>query len=50
MESGDYKGAIHSFERAQTQMRNYVGSSLSAVSLVSFLTGVLQRIENAHRL
>ncbi|KAF8555612.1 hypothetical protein OG21DRAFT_1483751 [Imleria badia] len=35
MENGDYNGAIQSFERAQSQMRYYVGPELSTISLVS---------------
>ena len=37
MDSSDYEGAIHLFERAQAQMRHYEDQSLLAISLVSFL-------------
>ena len=47
---GDYEGAIQLFEHAQAQMRHYEGRSLLVISLVSFLMGVLQRIEITHRL
>ena len=50
MERSDYEGAIQSFERAQAQMRTYVGHPLLVVSLVSFLMCVLQQIEITHRL
>ena len=46
MENGDYKHAIHSFERAQAQMRNYLGPRLFAVSLVSFLRTIWQCVNN----
>jgi hypothetical protein len=48
MESSDYKGAIHSFERAQAQIRNHAEPRLVTISLVGFLMGVLRRIEIAH--
>ena len=41
MEARDYGGAIQSYERAQAQMRDYVGPPFFAISLVSSLTGVL---------
>ena len=50
MENGDYKGAIQSFERAQAQMRNYVGPRLIAVSLVSFLQTIWRHVDNVQRL
>ena len=50
MERSDYEGAIQSFEHARAQMRHYGGRPLLVVSLVSFLMGLLQRIEIAHRL
>ena len=50
IESSDYKGAIHSFERAQTQMRNYVGPRLFTVSLVSFLRTIWRHVDNGHHL
>ena len=46
IESGDYKGAMHLFERAQGQMRNYVGPRLFAVSLVSFLRNIRRHVDN----
>ena len=50
MERSDYEGAIQSFEHARTQMRHCGGRLLLVLSLVSFLMGVLQRIEIDHRL
>ena len=50
MERGDYEGAIQSFEHARAQIRHDEGRLFLVVSLVSFLVGVLQRIEIAHRL
>ena len=46
LESGDYKGAIQSFQRGVAQVQHYRGGSLLVISLVSFLTGVLP--ETAH--
>jgi len=45
MENGDYEGAIQSFERARTQLRPDTSQALSLISLVSFLTAILQHIE-----
>jgi len=52
MESGDYEGAIKSFEcaiqsseRARTKLRPDANQALSVVSLVSCLMVILQRIE-----
>jgi hypothetical protein len=50
MESSDYEGAIQSFEYARARMRHYGGQPLLVVSLVSFLTGLLQCVEITHRL
>ena len=50
MERSDYEGAVQLFEHAQAQMRHYGGPPLLVVSLVSFLMGILQRIEIARRL
>ena len=50
MARSDHNGAIQSFERARVHMRHYEGLSFLVVSLVSFLMGVLQCIEIAHRL
>ena len=50
MERSDYEGAIQSFEHARTQIRHDGGRLLLVLSLVSFLMGVLQRIEIDHRL
>ena len=50
IERSDYEGAIQSFEHARTQMRHCGGRLLLVLSLVSFLMGVLQRIEIDHRL
>ena len=50
MERSDYERAIQSFEHARAQMRHYEGRPLLLVSLVSFLMGILQRIEIARRL
>ena len=50
MKSGDYKGAIQSFEHARAQMRQYGGRPLLVVSLVSFPMCVSQHIKIAHRL
>ena len=50
IERSDYEGAIQSFEHARAQTRHYEGLPLLVVSLVSFLMGVLQRIEIAHQL
>ena len=41
MESKDYEGAIHVFERARTQMQHQTSQSLSVVSLVSLLMAPL---------
>ena len=49
-ERNDYEGAIQSFEHARAQMQHYRGRLLLMVLLVSFLMGVLQRIEITHRL
>ena len=46
MESGDYKGAMQLFERARAQMQPHASQALSVVSLVSFLTAILRRIEH----
>ena len=46
MESGDYKGAIHSFERAQAQMRTYVVLPLFPITLVSFLLIFWRHVDN----
>ena len=46
MESDDYTGAIQLFERARAQMRPHASQALSVVSLVSFQTAILQRIEH----
>ena len=45
MESGNYEDAIRSFEYAQAQLRPHTSQALLIVSLVSFLTAILQRIE-----
>ena len=50
MESNDYKGAIHWFERAQAQMRYYAGPRLSAISLVSFLPTIWWPVDNGQHL
>jgi tetratricopeptide (TPR) repeat protein len=50
MESGDYEGAIRSFERARAQIRPRTSRALLVVSLVSSLTAVLQRIEMTYEL
>jgi len=47
LESGDYDGAIQSFERSQ--MRYHTSWPFLVVSLVSFSTDVLQCIDFAHR-
>ena len=47
MESGDYDGAIQSFEHARAQLRPYPNESLFVVSLVSF--SILQFINFAER-
>ena len=41
MEGRDYDRAISSFQAAQPQTRNYVEPQLFAISLVTFLMGVL---------
>ena len=41
MESGDYEGAIRSFELARAQLRPFPSQSLFVVALVNFLTSVL---------
>ena len=45
MESGDYEGAIQSFELARTQLRPDTSHALLVVSLVSFPTVIAQHIE-----
>ena len=50
VERSDYEGAIQSFERAQAQMRHDEGLSLLVISLVGFLTAVLQSFEIARLL
>ena len=50
MESGDYENAIHLFEAAKPQIRNYVEPQLFTISLVSFLIRVMQHIGFAHQL
>jgi hypothetical protein len=50
MERSNYEGAIESFKHARAQMRHYGDRLLVVISLVSFLMGVLQCIESAHRL
>lgn len=47
MESKDYEGAIHVFERARTQMQHQTSQSLSVVSLVSLLMAPLSCIQFA---
>lgn len=44
MESGDYTGAVRSFESARAQMRIHKCEVLSLVSLVSFLPTISQCI------
>jgi hypothetical protein len=50
MESHDYKRAIRSFERTRARIRPYESRVLGVVSLVSFPTALLQRIETARNL
>jgi len=50
MESGDYKSAIRSFERARAQMRPYASQALSVISLVSFLMTIAQYVRSAYGL
>ena len=50
MESSDYKGAIHSFERAQSQMRHFAGSRILTISLVSSLPTIWQPVNNGRDL
>ena len=50
MESSDYEHAIESFERARAQTRHHMSQSLLVVSLVCFLTTILQHIEIGHPL
>ena len=44
--SGDYEGAIQSFQCAVARVQHYRGEPLFIISLVSFLTGIL--LEIAH--
>ena len=41
MESGDYEGAIKSFELARAQLRPFPSQSLFVVTLVNFLMSIL---------
>ena len=50
MESSDYARAIQSFERARPQSQHLTNQSLLVVSLVSFLTAILQHIQINHPL
>ena len=44
METGDYNGAIQSFERARAQMRPHPSRALLVVSLVSSPMAILHRM------
>ena len=50
MENSDYEGAIQLFERARAQMLHHPSQPLLLVSLVSFVTVMLHRIEISHPL
>jgi len=50
MESGDYKSAIRSLERARAQMRPYTRQGYSVISLVNFLMAIPQYVEAAYDL
>ena len=50
MESNNYVGAIQLFEHARAQLRDYTSRALLVISLVSFLTAILHRIEIGRRL
>lgn len=49
-ERKDIKGAIESFERAQTQIRHHASRRLGTISLVGCLPPISQREDNPHRL
>ena len=50
MKNGNHEGAIRSFDRARAQLRPHTSRALSMISLVSFPTAILQRIEiDRHR-
>ena len=48
MESGNYKSAIRSFERARDQMRPCATQAFTVISSVSFLMAVPQCVETAY--
>ena len=45
LKSGDYEGAVRSFERARARLQPHTSRALTMVSLVSFPVAILQRIE-----
>ena len=44
-DSGNYEGAVRSFERARAQLRPHTSRALSVISLVKFPVAILKPIE-----